>query len=95
MKKIVMIVCVVFFCIGISANDGALDPTFGISGRVIATFGSTGQTVVFQPDGKIVAAGGFIVPGNFDNFGLVRYNVDGSPDNSFGTSWVGDYQFWS
>jgi len=41
-------------------KNGTLDPTFGIGGKVAATFNPNGDdlsAIVLQPDGKIVAAG--------------------------------------
>ncbi len=68
-------------------DDGSLDTSFGAGGKVTTDFGSTDDipyTVTVQADGKIVVAG-ITDPGNASNFGLVRYNVDGSLDASFGT----------
>ncbi len=68
--------------------DGTLDTSFGLNGYVTTDFGDGGldsaRVVVVQPDGKLVAAG--IArggPGGSD-FGLARYNADGSLDTSFG-----------
>ena len=65
--------------------DGTLDASFGTSGRVRTGFGSghggaTALGVAIQPDGKIVAAG-YARKG----FAIVRYNPDGSLDQSFGS----------
>jgi uncharacterized delta-60 repeat protein len=64
-------------------SAGALDPTFGVGGKVTTDFspgfdGAGG--VVLQTGGKILVAG-------YDNadFALARYNADGSLDTSFGT----------
>ncbi len=68
-------------------DDGSLDTSFGAGGKVTTDFASTDDipyTVAVQADGKIVLAG-ITDPGNAANFGLVRYNVDGSLDASFGT----------
>jgi len=66
-------------------TDGSLDPTLGGSGAVttqIGTSSSSGFSVTLQPDGKIVVAGY-----SFSNLGrdftVVRYNTDGSLDNTF------------
>lgn len=64
--------------------DGALDPSFGVGGKVTATFLNLNDVIfamVLQPDGKIVAGGG-ASPGGF---GLIRLDSDGSLDPSFGT----------
>ena len=64
-------------------TDGSLDATFDGDGRVTTPLGPVGfdavSSVAIQPDGRIVALG-FAA---FD-FGLVRYNADGSRDTTFG-----------
>jgi uncharacterized delta-60 repeat protein len=65
--------------------DGSLDASFGVGGRVITDFGSTGDhgySLALQRDGKIVVAGGTGVSGAY-SFALARYNPDGSLDSSF------------
>lgn len=61
--------------------DGILDSTFGVGGEVITAVGSSsgGNSLAIQSDGKIVL-GGYAD----NNFALVRYNIDGSLDNTFG-----------
>ncbi len=69
-------------------TDGSLDNTFGTGGKVITDFAGQdddGQSVVIQSDGKIVIAGQAYNGSNGD-FGLARYNTDGSLDNTFGTN---------
>jgi uncharacterized delta-60 repeat protein len=65
--------------------DGSLDKSFGGSGEVTTpgsgAFGAIGLAI--QPDGKVVAAG----DSNGD-FAVVRYNVDGSLDKTFGNRGV-------
>src|SRR5919197_2485415 len=69
--------------------DGSLDQTFGNNGSVQTTFGDSaaeGNDVVLQADGKIVVVG-FTGAGSYsslNNFALVRFNPDGSLDQSFG-----------
>ena len=72
--------------------DGTLDTTFGAGGRVRTDFpglAAVPSSVVIQPDGKIVVAGGafplFTFLGNFE---LVRYNPNGSLDRSFGNGGI-------
>ena len=63
--------------------NGALDTTFGSGGKVLTSFGgslSAAADVAVQPDGKIVAVG--IANGDF---GVARYNGDGSLDSAFGS----------
>ncbi len=65
--------------------DGSLDKSFGGSGQVTTSVGSSNDgagDVIVQPDGKVVVAGW--TGGSGSNFALVRYNVDGSLDTSFG-----------
>src|SRR6266550_537939 len=70
-------------------SDGSLDQTFGTNGSVQTTFGDAaaeGNDVVLQGDGKIIVVG-FTGAGSyssFNNFALVRFNSDGSLDQSFG-----------
>lgn len=77
-----------------SASGGGLDPSFGDGGKVTMDFFGTGQSVaamVVQPDGKLIASSAVSsLPDNLPNssdstdFGLVRFNRDGSLDTSFG-----------
>ena len=73
--------------------DGALDPSFGAGGNVRTAFGgpyssSSASSVAIQSDGKIVVAGGAYISGvSADSeFGLARYNPDGTLDGSFGVA---------
>jgi uncharacterized delta-60 repeat protein len=66
-------------------GDGSLDTGFGIDGMVTTDVGGsydTAYSVAIQTDGKIVVAGNAHNGSNFD-FGLVRYNSDGSLDTGF------------
>ena len=69
--------------------DGSLDPTFGVGGKVITDF-NTGyelaNSVIIQPDGKIVVAGiTRLIANSPDSYlFLVRYQVNGSLDITFG-----------
>jgi uncharacterized delta-60 repeat protein len=70
-------------------TNGSPDPTFG-SGGVVFTdffgFGDLAQTSVLQPDGKIVVAGHVWINTSSEyDFGLARYNTNGSLDTTFGT----------
>ena len=71
-------------------NPGTLDPTFGNNGIVTTDFNSNtmevGQSVVLQPDGKIVLAGYTYpsVSSSIRDFAVARYNVNGTLDNTFG-----------
>ena len=64
--------------------NGSLDPTFGNGGKVRTDFSGGndfGGPVVLQPNGKIVVVGS-----TGGDFGLVRYNPNGSLDPTFGGS---------
>src|SRR6266446_3520473 len=77
------------FILGRFNADGSLDQTFGNNGSVQTTFGDSaaeGNDVVLQGDGKIIVVG-FTGAGSyssFNYFALVRFNSDGSLDQSFG-----------
>ncbi len=67
------------------ARAGDLDTTFGTEGGVVDSIGAGPATVralVLQADGRLVAAGDASNGANED-FALVRYNADGSPDGTF------------
>jgi uncharacterized delta-60 repeat protein len=71
-------------------QDGSLDNSFDGDGKMITEipnryFGSA-SSVLIQPDGKIVAAG--TTSGTTVNQTIVRYNSDGSLDNTFGNNGV-------
>ncbi|BAY77072.1 hypothetical protein NIES25_35300 [Nostoc linckia NIES-25] len=77
---------------GILAS-GELDTTFGIGGKVTTQFGYGGSaySVAIQSDGKILAVGySYMIHDglNAPDFALVRYNPDGSLDNSFGNGGI-------
>lgn len=70
--------------------DGTLDNSFGSGGVVTTDLGTTSDTayaIAIQSDGKILLAGDR-GSGAAANFAVVRYNADGSLDNSFGSSGV-------
>lgn len=66
-------------------TDGSLDSTFGAKGIVTTPIGGRDgfATSVVVQNGKVIA-GGFSFNGNNDDFAVVRYNSDGSPDTTFG-----------
>ncbi|MBK8039987.1 MAG: cadherin-like beta sandwich domain-containing protein [Verrucomicrobiaceae bacterium] len=71
-----------------TAGPGDRDFSFGTQGIVTTPIGNgddSAEGVVVQPDGKIIAVGYTIDGSNNDDFAVVRYNADGSPDTSFGT----------
>jgi uncharacterized delta-60 repeat protein len=70
-------------------SNGVLDTTFGANGLVATKVGTRSDApsaLLLQPNGKIVM-GGFEVAGTQGGSGmtsLVRYNANGSLDNTFG-----------
>lgn len=65
-------------------SNGVPDPSFGSEGKVITPVGANDKAfgVTIQNDGKLVAAG-LSVTGNGADFSVVRYNINGSLDNTF------------
>jgi uncharacterized delta-60 repeat protein len=71
------------------AGPGDLDPTFGDNGIVRQQTGLlTTAAVATQPDGKTIAVGQAAGAGQHD-FGVVRFNTDGSLDTTFGSGGLG------
>ncbi len=68
-------------------SNGTLDNSFNLTGKVVTDFGNYSQvnSVLIDSNQKIVAAGNFYNGGNYD-FAIVRYNPDGSLDNTFNTT---------
>jgi uncharacterized delta-60 repeat protein len=69
------------------SQAGQLDPTFGRGGIVntvfnVWSYGGANSTAI-QNDGKIIAVGS-----SLGDFGIVRYNTDGSLDYTFGTNGI-------
>jgi uncharacterized delta-60 repeat protein len=64
-------------------SDGSLDTSFGSTGKVLTAIGSDchATAVAILPDHKILVAG----TTNLGGIALVRYNLDGSLDQSFGS----------
>jgi len=70
-----------FFLMQRLNNDGSLDKTFGIEGKVAdSTFLTNPSGLILQPDGKILISGSGSL-----NVITKRYNSDGSPDLNFGS----------
>jgi uncharacterized delta-60 repeat protein len=71
--------------------DGSLDQTFGASGKVTNDFSPAADwptSLAIQPDGKIVASVTIRAMTYGADFGVARYNMNGSLDSSFGVSGV-------
>jgi uncharacterized delta-60 repeat protein len=68
--------------------DGTRDSSFGTGGKALTDIsgfiqGERARAIAIQPDGKIIAAGETTLSVTGSDFALVRYNADGSRDNSF------------
>ncbi len=72
-------------------SDGTLDGTFGVGGKQIADFSTTGaytdgsaygNSLALLPDGKMVVAGHAPTSRNYD-FAVMRFDNDGNLDTSF------------
>ena len=77
-------------------NNGSLDPTFdgntgngnGIVTTSVGGIADFAYSVAVQPDAKVVV-GGASADGAFNySFGLARYNIDGTLDNTFDTDGI-------
>jgi uncharacterized delta-60 repeat protein len=76
--------------------DGSLDTEFGFGGLVITQVSPTGSRatgVALQADGKIVVIGQASGPTTSLDFALLRYNMDGSLDTTFGSGGVARTDF--
>src|SRR5258705_12279114 len=77
---------------GLEAMEGrtllsvGLDPHFGTGGMALADFGGSDQgfAMVVQHDGKTLVAGRAWNVHQYD-FGVARFNADGTLDSSFGS----------
>ncbi|HXS80474.1 MAG TPA: putative Ig domain-containing protein [Gammaproteobacteria bacterium] len=69
--------------------SGALDTTFGGGDGIVITAvtpsSDQARSILQQPDGRIVVVGHALTG---SDFALARYNVDGTPDMTFGTNGV-------
>lgn len=73
--------------IGRLNTDGSRDTAFANNGifNLASTAGSVfGYDVIIQPDGKIVACGGYSITASNTDYIVVRLNADGTPDTTFG-----------
>src|SRR5688572_11445741 len=71
--------------------DGTLDTTFGVGGKVSTHLGGTADSafaLALQADGRVLLAGGTRAGTSGTDFALVRYNADGTLDNTFGSSGI-------
>jgi len=79
------------FAIARINSDGTLDPTFDGDGKTTVTYDLGGDwedwvsAVALNPDGKIVVGGHVDGPNGDRDFGLARFNTDGTLDPTFGS----------
>ena len=92
MKKIYQLLLVVLSTQGY-AQDGALDTSFGVGGKVITSINNDerANSLVIQGDGKIVVVGYTFSSISGNDVSCVRYNTDGSLDNTFGTNGIATF----
>jgi uncharacterized delta-60 repeat protein len=79
-----------FFAVVQLTTSGIADVSFDTDGIQTTSIGGVddaASAVLIQADGKILVGGQSLQGTDYD-FALVRYNADGSLDNSFGTSGV-------
>lgn len=78
-----------FFSIARLNTNGTPDISFGVNGFASTILPSSGiaSSVVLQGDGKIIA-GGHSWGGSYNEFTLTRYNTNGTPDATFGSSGI-------
>jgi uncharacterized delta-60 repeat protein len=68
------------------SSAGTLHPTFGNGGTVtISLWPAYLRGLVIQPDGKLIAVGGFYTGSSNAEFAVARFNPDGTLDQGFGT----------
>lgn len=92
MKKIYKLL-LVSLSIQSYAQDGALDTSFGTGGKVITSINNDerANSLVIQGDGKIVVVGYTFSSVSGNDVSCVRYNIDGSIDNSFGINGIATF----
>src|SRR6188768_2400417 len=84
-----LILALLFISNPFYSQDGNPDNTFSSDGTATASFGvynSSVHSMALQIDGKVVVAGTVFDEGDYSQFGLVRFNSDGTPDPTFGNS---------
>jgi uncharacterized delta-60 repeat protein len=90
--------CYIFtnkFCIVRYNADGSVDSTFGTNGYMFfdipLPLNEQARAIALQTNGKILQGGTCDISGTYQ-FCIVRYNVDGSIDSTFGTNGYFIYQ---
>jgi uncharacterized delta-60 repeat protein len=91
--KSLTIAASVAVAVSANAQDGILDVTFGSSGIVQTLSTHEAFDMLIQPDNKIIVVGSINMGSGNDDIAVVRYNSDGSLDNSFGTNGIVNVDF--
>lgn len=90
MQKTVTFLTFLLFSTLIYAQDGTLDATFGTNGKLttaVTPNNDKPRDMLVQPDNKIIVGGDVsVVFGDTVYMSLVRYNSNGTIDNTFGTN---------
>lgn len=81
------------FAVARYLEDGSLDPTFGVAGKVTAVLGTDADNayaVLVQPDGKILVGGDSNLGSSSTgkDFALVRYTSAGQLDTSWNSTGI-------
>lgn len=95
-KIITALLITVFINTALYGDTVYLDVNFGINGirNTIIGNSSVANSIVEQPDGKLVIAGQAFIDSSYQWL-LARYNTDGSLDASFGTGGIVAFPFGS
>jgi uncharacterized delta-60 repeat protein len=69
-------------------SDGSIDGTYGVNGLATASFGTAQNfhDLQIQGDGKCLIIG--MTRFDTDGFAILRFNSDGTPDNSFNNGYL-------
>jgi uncharacterized delta-60 repeat protein len=91
MKKIFFALFLSITFLSSFAQDGLLDSSFNTTGKVISNFGGFNASlnaIQITPTGKIIVAGSVASGFSYTtyDFMVAQFNIDGSPDLSFGTN---------
>lgn len=97
MKYFLTLISILVFNLA-NAQDGTIDSTFGVNGRVLTLMQSSNDKLNFvevQSDDKILAGGNVIYDtvNNKNAFALIRYHSNGSIDSSFANNGSMIYNF--
>lgn len=90
-KRTLVLFCVILSIVKIYSQDGSLDLSFDVDGKLTTIIGTDyydyGRSVAIQQDGKIIVVGESR-NSSYNDFAVVRYNTDGSLDNSFSSDGI-------